>query len=183
VELGATNCRDPHRGAAEPAIGGGRGWAPAALPQSRAPLRASASCKVTPAGPKRRAAPIRRLPLSFKMQAGTAPRSPPNAGSAATQRRETLHGRTAVRETERPKELVHARQQRGSPQTPKAQTGWVASLTGTILTRYEAGAPWNAGVPTYRLSLEHYGLRAGRIDASTPQQARPMVVGSGLIEV
>ena len=41
--------------------------------------------------------------------------SPPNVGSAATRGPEALHGRTAVRETERREELVHARPQRGSP--------------------------------------------------------------------
>lgn len=49
---------------------------------------------------------------------GSDPRSPPSAGSAATSRAEgrtaPSQGRTAVRETERRKELVHSRPQRGS---------------------------------------------------------------------
>ena len=37
-------------------------------------------------------------------------------------------GRAAVRGTDRLKELVHAPPQRGSPQTPKAQTGRLGLL-------------------------------------------------------
>ena len=52
---------------------------------------------------------------------GSDPRSSPIAGSAATRRKQPNQGRAAVRETERPKELVHSPPQRGSPQTLKAQ--------------------------------------------------------------
>jgi len=63
-----------------------------------------------------------RVPAPHRGAAGLA------IGSAATSRAGAPQGRTAVRETERRQELVHSPPQRGSPKTPKAQTGWLGLL-------------------------------------------------------
>ena len=69
------------------------------------------------------AAATRGAPRARERPSPTADRGP--RGDA---REEPSQGRAAVRETERLKELVHARPQRGSPQTPKAQTELVWAL-------------------------------------------------------